>query len=56
MIKFKETGLYSAALLLGIVVLLIGLGIHSWKLFAVGALVAGAGGCFGMLATLMKSS
>ena len=46
----KEVKLYNAALLLGIGVLLAGLGLHSWRLVAVGALVAGAGGCF---ATLM---
>lgn len=51
----KETKLYSAALLLGIAILLMGLGFHSWRLVAVGALVAGAGGWFGMLATLKNS-
>ena len=52
----KETKLDSAALLLGIALLLAGLGFRSWKLIAVGALVAGAGGWFGMLATLKKNS
>jgi hypothetical protein len=54
-IVIKEKRLYSRALLLGVVLLLAGLGIHSWKLIAVGALVAGAGGWFGMLATGKKS-
>ena len=51
----KETKLYSAAMLLGIALLLFGLGIHSWKLIAGGAFVAGTGGWFGMLATLKNS-
>lgn len=42
-------------LLLGIALLLAGLGVHSWKLIAGGAFVAGAGGWFGMLATLKNS-
>ncbi len=53
-IMSKEAKLYSTALLLGIALLLIGLGVHSWKLIAAGALVAGAGGLFGMFATLKK--
>ena len=51
----KEKKLYSTALLLGVAVLFAGLALHLWKLIAVGALVAGAGGWFGMLATLKKS-
>jgi hypothetical protein len=51
----KEKKLYSTALLLGIAVLFAGLAFHLWELLAVGALVAGAGGWFGMLATLKKS-
>ena len=49
-----ETRLYHTAFLLGVLVLLAGVALHSWKLIAVGALLAGAGGWFGMLAALPK--
>ena len=50
----KETTLYSTALLGGVGVLLLGIALHTWKLVALGALVAGIGGWFGMLSTLKK--
>ncbi len=50
----KETTLYNAALLAGVIVLLLGIALHIWKLVAFGALVAGVGGWFGMLSTLKK--
>jgi hypothetical protein len=50
----KETTLYNVALLMGVVVLLLGLALHTWKLVAFGALIAGIGGWFGMLSTLKK--
>jgi hypothetical protein len=50
----KEVTLYNAALLVGIIVLLLGIVLHMWKLVAFGALIAGVGGWFGMLSTLKK--
>jgi hypothetical protein len=50
----KEARLYNAALLVGVIVLLLGIVLHTWKLVAFGALIAGVGGWFGMLSTLKK--
>lgn len=52
--RMKETTLYSTALLAGIGMLLLGLALHTWKLVALGALIAGIGGWFGMLSNLKK--
>ena len=50
----KESTLYNTALLAGVIVLLLGIVLHTWKLVAFGALIAGVGGWFGMLSTLKK--
>ena len=50
----KESTLYNAALLTGVIVLLLGIALHMWKLVAFGALIAGVGGWFGMLTTLKR--
>ena len=49
--KMREQRRYNLGMLVGIIVLLTGLVRHSWLAFAVGALLAGAGGLFGMLAS-----
>jgi hypothetical protein len=50
----KEATLYNVALLAGVIVLLLGIVLHAWKLVALGALIAGVGGWFGMLSSLKK--
>jgi hypothetical protein len=47
----KESRVYSFAMLAGVVLLLAGIALHSWLSVAAGAMIAGAGGVFGMLAT-----
>lgn len=46
-----ETRIYNVCMLGGIVVLLSGIVFHSWHTVALGALVAGAGGLFGVFST-----
>lgn len=48
----KEARIYNLALLLGMLLMVAGILMHSWMAIAVGALVAGVGGVFGMVATL----
>lgn len=48
----KEARIYNLALLLGMLFLVAGILMHSWMAIAIGALVAGVGGVFGMVATL----
>ena len=50
----KEQQLYHLALLAGLATLLAGIWLHSWLIVACGALIAGAGGLFGMLATVRR--
>jgi hypothetical protein len=50
----KETRLYNYALLTGATILLGGVFLHSWMAIAIGALVAGVGGVFGMMSTLRR--
>jgi hypothetical protein len=42
----SEVRVYNIAMLFGIAILFVGLIIHSWKVVAFGALLAGAGGLF----------
>ncbi|MDX2034449.1 MAG: hypothetical protein SF339_27490 [Blastocatellia bacterium] len=48
----KEARIYNWAMLLGMLFLLVGIALHSWLAVAIGALVAGVGGVFGVAATL----
>lgn len=43
-----EARIYNGSMLAGIVLLLAGIFMHSWSLVAFGALIAGAGGFFGV--------
>lgn len=51
----KEQRRYNLAMLAGIIVLLVGIPLHSWLAFAGGALLAGVGGLFGMMASVGRS-
>lgn len=50
----KESRLYSYALLMGVAILLGGVFLHSWIAIAMGGLIAGVGGVFGMLTTVRR--
>ncbi|HZS06920.1 MAG TPA: hypothetical protein VFD58_18945 [Blastocatellia bacterium] len=51
----KEQRLYGLAIPAGVLVLLAGIALHSWLAVAAGALVAGAGGLFGMLSMVGRN-